>query len=198
MKSQWRYEEPRYDNPIESVPVPIVAEGQSANPKFADGRVMPILLLDTSRRPDIDNLIKLHQHLPPGDVKSQWGKYPDRDDKVLLLLQYSKPARCVLLLEFDMQTQGAAVDTIVRVQGVYLQAGRPGGAISTTTEKESAMVEVPSQTFQPDWDRLFHRAMEKYWRSQGFSKREAKQIARKHIADWRSGAQAFRMTYPDP
>lgn len=45
--------------------VPIVADAMIAGP-VAEGVGIPLVILDTSERPDLEELIRVHQHLPPG------------------------------------------------------------------------------------------------------------------------------------
>ena len=52
--------------PIARTPVPIVAEGAISSTTLGDGRLIPVLILDTSNRPDIDEFVRVHQHLPAG------------------------------------------------------------------------------------------------------------------------------------
>src|SRR6266536_2220208 len=53
--------------------VPIVADGAMAGP-VAEGANIPLVILDTSKRPDIAEAIRVHAYLPPGDVASSWGE----------------------------------------------------------------------------------------------------------------------------
>lgn len=50
--------------------VPIVADGAIAS-QVADGRMTPLVIIDTTDRPDVEELVRLHNHLSPGDVAYQ-------------------------------------------------------------------------------------------------------------------------------
>ena len=52
-------------------PVPILADAAIATEKIGNGKLIPVLILDTSERPDVAELIRIHAHLPQGDVISQ-------------------------------------------------------------------------------------------------------------------------------
>lgn len=49
--------------------VTIVADAGIAVDGIGGGRLIPLLILDTTDRPDLEELIRVHQHLTPGDVK---------------------------------------------------------------------------------------------------------------------------------
>lgn len=53
--------------------VPIVGDGAIANPDLGDGRIVPVLIVDCEGFSALEDLISLHQGLPPGDVVSMWG-----------------------------------------------------------------------------------------------------------------------------
>jgi hypothetical protein len=59
----------------EKIPVdrhlPIVADAALAGP-VADGVLVPVLIVDTSNRSDVAELIRVHKFLPSGDVMTNW------------------------------------------------------------------------------------------------------------------------------
>ncbi len=58
---------PRKAQVAQSLIVPIVGDAAMAGP-VADGRLIPVLIVDTSKRPEVAELIRVHAHLPPGDA----------------------------------------------------------------------------------------------------------------------------------
>jgi hypothetical protein len=70
------WEKITFNDPSEKVPIRVISDAFIANMKLADGRLLPVLLLDCSSRTDIEDLIKAHTHIStPGDVKTRWGKF---------------------------------------------------------------------------------------------------------------------------
>lgn len=126
--------------------------------------MIPLLILATSKRPDIADMVKAHHLLgAQGDVKSGWGR-PDTffdTGVVSLMLTFEKPSRCLVLLRFDIGKYGVLVDQIIRSQGLYIQPGRPGDRLRTTFDSPRVLAEVPSREFQPEWDRMLRKAMRK-------------------------------------
>src|ERR1700730_420478 len=52
----------------------IVADGAIAHSGVGEGRLIPLVILDTSSRPDLEEYIRVHQYAGAGDVKCQWGQ----------------------------------------------------------------------------------------------------------------------------
>ena len=60
----------------------------------ADERVTP-LILDVTERPDVEELVRVHRYLPPGDVRVQWGTLATRKESVSLILRFTRPSEVV-------------------------------------------------------------------------------------------------------
>jgi len=69
---KWQKKELPIRNKAEKEPVPIVSDASVAMQGTADGRIIPVLIIDTSLRPDIEDMIQAHKHIGAGDVKSAW------------------------------------------------------------------------------------------------------------------------------
>lgn len=171
--------------PHEIAPVPIVGDGAVATGRVLGGRLVPVLILDTSDRPDIEELIRVHRHMPPGDAASSWGRRPRRVGTVVLLLESSRPSQLKILLEFDIASQSMLVDFILRVRAVYLQSGTVDDRVAETMEHERLLIEVPDTGFEPEWEEFLRRGLSRDFRRRGLSKREARQAARRAIGEWR-------------
>jgi len=72
MKNKWQKKFIKLPNDVSQEPVSIIADGSIATVHFGDGRNIPVLIIDTAKRPDIVDLVKAQQEQPPGDVKSTW------------------------------------------------------------------------------------------------------------------------------
>jgi hypothetical protein len=171
--------------------LPIVADAAMAGP-FADGRMIPVLILDAAGRPEVEELIRVHQHLPPGDVVSAWGG-SGSDDEVVLLLEFERPIRANVNIRFSISRQGGLVDLIVRSGATYLQTGKPGDRLLNTMDSPRILVEVNALGFEPIWERLLMKQMTRVFR-QGtkLSKRQAAEAARQCIDEFRE-LGTFRM-----
>lgn len=195
--SQWNKKSISITSPLEKDPVPIVADAVVASVGVGEGRMIPLLILETSRRPDIETMLVAHKHSGLGDVISGWS-IPSRFDTshVSLVLEQTKPTHCVIVLKFNVADQGGVVDQIVQAQGVYIQCGREGDRLANTLDKEKILVEVPTRDFKSEWDRIFRKQLRKKFRREGLSRQEAKNAVDEFLKEWRQFG-ALRMK-PSP
>jgi hypothetical protein len=188
-KDKWHREAIPVRHPAEAEAVPVVADAGIATVGVSDGRMIPLLILDTSKRPDIEDMVKAHHAMDgQGEVKAQWGRPDTFFDKglVSLILTFEKPSYCLIILRLDIGKYGGLVDQIIRSQGVYIQPGRPGDRLSTTFDNPRVLAEVPSREFQPEWDRMLRKAMRKrFQREHGMGRSEAKLATERFISEWR-------------
>jgi hypothetical protein len=130
-----------------------VGDAAIAGP-IADGRLLPVLIVDTRQHQDLAELIRVHEHLPPGDVISQWASSLDNDDHILLILKFTHPMEVNALLRFSIEHQAILVESILSGGALYLQSGLPGDRLITNLDAARILVEVPDSGFRPHWERL--------------------------------------------
>ena len=193
MPSKWHWGEIRLQTSDEAQPVPIVWDGLVGVRGLGEGRLIPLLILDTTKRSDIDDMIRAHHHLGPGDATSVWMR-PSRwtEDRVGLVITTIKPTRCTIVIEFDLDTWGGTVDKIVEKQAVYIQPGRPGDRLVTTMDHGRLLVEIPTREFRQNWDHMFRKATIAKLRRRGLNRTQAKQAAAQFMETWRQ-ALSHRM-----
>lgn len=184
-----RYRDFPLHNEREKQPVPIVGDAAIASAQIADGRLIPLVIIDTSERPELNELIRIHEHLPPGDVKIQWGIRAGTTGRVALILSFVRPIETVAILEFDIVKQGILVDQILVAQIFYLQSGLPGDRYVTNPMAPKIFVEVSDTGFRDNWDRLFHKHVAKEMRTKGLSRQHAKRAANQAIREMRNFGQ---------
>ncbi|OUS15044.1 hypothetical protein A9Q97_03260 [Rhodospirillales bacterium 47_12_T64] len=162
--------------------VRILGDAGMASPTISDGVLIPWLLLDTSERPDIADFILRHQHTPPGDVVSQWGKLSRfTKNKVSLILCFKNPIELNVLIDFKLPEQGILIERILQANAVFLQAGQEGDRIRDDLNIPKVIIEVPETGFRPHWDFIYKSALVKKYRKKGVSKKEATRMASDHI-----------------
>ena len=169
-------------------PVSIVADGAIATTALGDGRLIPILILDTAERPDIEDLVRALDRLPPGDVKSHWARRKRTKGKICLVLRFERPSEVLVILEFDVFEQGILVESILTAKTVFLQPGRKGDRLSTTLDHPRIWVEVPELGFREEWDKLWLIAIATKLKSLGLKRRDAKKGASTVISEMREVA----------
>src|SRR6201981_335379 len=84
--------------------IPIVGDAAIAGPVM-EGMLVPLLILDASGRPEVDEIIRVHEPLSPGDVKYRWAEVKNKPDDVLLVLDFERPIEARVGLRFSIEKQ---------------------------------------------------------------------------------------------
>ena len=181
----------------EALPVPIIADGAIATVHWGEGRTIPVLIIDTSTRPDVENFIgSQHRTQIVGDAESMWSfnKRPRGLPRPLLLLNFTKPTQCLLIIEFEIPRQGVLVDQILWSHGLYLQPGRPGERLSATLENPRLIIEVPpNEIFRGEFESVYKKAIFRHFRREGMSRTHAKKGVDSYL---RKQRDVFRRRVP--
>jgi hypothetical protein len=181
-----------------SLVVPIVGDGALAGAAFADGRLLPVLILETSKRSDVSEVLRIHRFIPVGDAQFRWALSRDTDDGVALWMRFVRPIEVELLLQFSIERQAILVEGMLSGGGVWLQEGSPGDRLATTLEAERLAVELPDVGFRAEWDRfLLRRVTRVIAERAGLSRRKARPLAKETIENMRK-MTSFRMPPSTP
>lgn len=176
--------------------VDVVADGGIANVAFAEGRILPVLIVDKRPLPALDDYLRAHEHNPPGDVVLQWAQPTFSSKTVFLRMTVTRPTDLVFAIAFDVSKQYSLVDSIIHSRGFYLQTGMPGDRVSATMGATRIIVEVPDLGFFPQWDRILSRNLSARFRKRGLSKKEANEAVKgqmrsmRELWELRAGSQA--------
>lgn len=163
-------------------PVPIVRDGAIGHPDWGEGRLIPVLVLDTTEHAHVESLIAMHAHASPGDVTVQWGSRPLSRRTVLLHVSFSRPTLCEFVLQFNIAMQGIVVDSILHSHGLMIVAGRAGDRVVTTLDAPRIIMEIPDTGFLTTWTPIFLTALRKRFDKNGLSKKQALAAAEAHIS----------------
>jgi hypothetical protein len=156
----------------------IVADGAIAHPSVGEGRLIPLVILDTSSRPDVEEYIRVHQYVGPGDVNCQWGQVAGHDETVALILSFLRPSEVVAIVEFDLQrNHGILVEQVLAAKALYIQAGREGDRLKYDVNRPKVILEVPELGFRPYWDKIHFRHVSAKMRARGLNRTDAKRAA---------------------
>jgi hypothetical protein len=172
--------------------VPIVGDAAIATVGVGHGRLIPLIIIDTTTRPDLAEVVEAQAHLPVGDVVVQWGVLPKRHDHIVLLLKFQRPTERAAVIEFDIAKQGILVEHILVSNGLYIQAGKTGDRLKHDLNRPKMLIEVPDTGIRSQWDKLYFDAVVKRARKDGLGRRDAKEVARAVIGQIRELAK-FRM-----
>jgi hypothetical protein len=186
-----RRAKPRTVNVPAAELVPIVSDAAIAG-AIAEGANVPLLIFDADARPDLAEVVRVHEHLPPGDVEISWGVTDGDPDRVLLLLDFVRPITTRAAFAFSIERQGIVVDATLNAQAIYLQPGRPGDRLLDDPDRPKLLVQVPDGGFQAMWDGLFVEQTAAAFRRSGMDKAVAAAAARGFVEEIRQ-ISGFRM-----
>lgn len=177
----------------EAKAVPIAGNAAIATIGTGHGRLIPLVILDTTERPDLAEVIRVQRHLLEGDVVVQWGQLPKRLSHIALLLRFTRPAAGVAIIEFDIAEQGILVEHTIVSQALYIQAGKTGDRLIYDLNLPKMLIEVPDTGFRPYWDKLYRDAViARIVAERGMKPKAAKAAAGSYIDKIREVAQ-FRI-----
>src|SRR5687767_14346694 len=78
----------------------IVGDAGIADGNVAEGRLIPLVILDSEGNPELKELVRAHAGSRAGDVNCQWGEINHHSDRVALMLHFTKPVELKIGLEF--------------------------------------------------------------------------------------------------
>lgn len=158
--------------------VPILSDGAIAKSDLADGRTIPVLVLDCAKHKELLNLIYLHENTPPGDVTCTWGA---NKKFVFLLMSFFRPSIVEVGVKFDIEKQWGLADGIVQSQGVYLQPSESGNKVVQGLSNPKLLIEVSPKSKLPDWDKRLETAIYQKMKREGLPRKMATKAAKESI-----------------
>jgi hypothetical protein len=174
--------------------VPVAGDAGIAGPS-AEGLMVPLVILDTSERPDIDEIIRVHSHISPGDIESTWTSIAGYPDDVVLVLDFIRPIAARVAIRFSIEKQAIIIDMALRAKALYIQAGRHGDRLIHDPDRPKIIVELQEGEFNKEWEAIFLHQMTNYFsRKQRLSKREAYPLACLMLEELRK-LTSFRMPH---
>jgi len=173
------------EHELETRPAKIVSE--PARVYMRNGKLIPLVVIDTIERPDIDSLFASYTPETVGDVAIQWGR---RDGApkgtVTLYIQFIAPVKQLLILDFEIVRQGQVVDGILRTRELYLQGVRSGDT-DTQVQSSKVRVVVPDTRFDAIWEELLIDELAQRSKALGATDQHARFLAQESIRRWRTG-----------
>jgi hypothetical protein len=167
-----------FSRPEWAIPVPIVGDAAISARGVHGGRLIPLLLLDTSARPDLAEFIRNHRSLGAGDVDFYWGRRDNHEGTIALFLEFIRPLEFVAILEFEIVRQGILVEQALSGQGIYLAISEgPNDRLSDNIDRPKVILDLPDTGVRLQWDEIFLKHLTRHLREQGLARRDAKTAA---------------------
>lgn len=159
MKIMWKPKSVKADDVIATV----VNTAALSVAGVANGRTIPVIILQPDEENKIDAVINAHSGISEGNCVSQWGCTNDRNT-ILLHLEFTEPIAVKIIIPFEIIRNGATIDQIIHTQCLYLMTGNPEMKLSQNLRKERILLEVPSREFTDEWRKLYKKKYCKHLR----------------------------------
>ncbi len=154
--------------------VPIVRDLAIAEGGTAEGRVIPVLVLDCRKHPELQHHLRLHESVPVGDHNCTWGA---NKKFVFLLFEFLRPTKLKIGIKFEIEKEFSLADGIVQARGVYLQSNESEDKVLGGLLAPRILVEVPPGTVLNDWDKRLLTALTKRMKREGLDRKQARDAA---------------------
>jgi len=188
----WKRKEKQASLSDRNAIVPIVSDAAVATGAVGDGRLVPLVILDTTNRPDLIDLFKAHDKMPPGDADTTWVSIGGFEDHLGLWFRFKKPFEVDAVLNFELSEHGLTVDMTMNARAVYLQVGKPGDRFYKAMEAPRIIVEIGACMATQEWEKIWLRAIRNRLRKEGTKRHEAKRLAPEYMAHVRSKMSQFK------
>lgn len=188
MKNKWK---PRVDNKGD-ICAKVVNTAALSISGIANGRTIPVVILQSDPDQKIDTAINGHIGIPTGNCLSQWGRTWN-GEKILLHLELSSPVAISILIPFDIIGNGPTIDQIIHTQCLYLMTGAPGTKLSENLDKARILLEIPSREFASEWQKMYKKRYCKHLRKTYHISRKASESVFEKIQEEFSSVKNLRV-----
>lgn len=159
--------------------LPIIRDGAVFQNTGAEKKILPVLRLDCSHRPDIEEMIAYHvHHSDGGDVSTTWALLNYPDSHVALSLDFIRPYQTTAMIPFHIREQLILVESILYSKKFCIEAGTPGDTSPMVVDdRPRIIVHVPETGFSKEWIRLRNKELFNFYRSQKMNRYRAREAA---------------------
>jgi hypothetical protein len=172
--------------------VSVVGDGAISTGRVGEGRMIPLVIVDATNRPDLVEVVRLNKEGLQGDVTLNWATLNDAFDEVGLVCRFVRPVEAECVIVFNVDKQGILVEQALAHRGLYFQPGAPGDRLKNTWDTPRIIMEIPDMEFRQAWYKIYFKSVVKQLRAKGFDRAEAKRGAESVIKQLRDLGN-FRM-----
>ena len=150
----------------------IVSDASITSLHIANGKNIPLIIVNTIAYPQIERAIIAHTSVQNGHISTIWGK---STDERFITLQFTlvDPVPIQFFVAFNIEKQGGLVDLIIHSQLLYIQPGKTKDRLLNSMDSPRLMIEVPSSHFLSEWQLIFQHVMTKHFRGMGLNKKRS-------------------------
>lgn len=129
-------------------------EGLFASRDYADGRLIPSIVISSKEDDYIKEIIKLHSNISMGDVEVQWGGTLSslfNADRWILNIRFYKPIDYNFSIVFSLKNHYSIIDAIFQSKGLRIAYGHKGEKVSQVSDH--IIIEIPDTGISPKWEK---------------------------------------------
>lgn len=161
-------------------------EGLFANRDYADGRLIPSIVISSKEDDYVKEIIKLHSTVSLGDIIVQWGGTFSslfKTDKWILNLNFSKPVNYNFCIIFSLKDHYSIIDAIFQSRGLRISYGHKGEKVSQVDNH--IIIEVPDTGIGTKWEKTLTKIIKDKIRNYQIPKKELNRATKEQIKKMR-------------
>ena len=147
-------------------------EGLFASRDYADGRLIPSIVISSKEDDYIKEIIKLHSNISMGDVEVQWGGTLSslfNADRWILNIRFYKP----------LKNHYSIIDAIFQSKGLRIAYGHKGEKVSQVSDH--IIIEIPDTGISPKWEKTLSRIIKNKMRRLKIPRKELGKATQEQI-----------------
>lgn len=163
--------------------VSIVSDSIIMQRNFADGKSIPLIIIDTEDKKEIERSIELHSGVKEGEVQFTWGRTPDFK-YILLYVESISPVEIKYMIAFELYKHCALLDIVLKSHLLYVQAGKKGDKLRDDLNKPKLLFAIPQSSYEVEITRLSQKAKMKRFRDLNVERKDLKDVVKKFNEEW--------------
>lgn len=163
-------------------------EGLIANRDYANGRLIPAIVISSEEDEYIKEVIKLHSTMPLGDIVIQWGgtiRSLFSADKWMLYLTFLTPTSYTCCIVFSLKEHYSVIDAILQSRGLRISFGYKGDKVSQLDINNNITIEVPYTGIDSKWEKTLIQIVKSKMRKHKVQKKELNKRTKEYIKQMR-------------
>ena len=154
-------------------------EGLFANRNYADGRLIPSIVISSEEDDYIKEIIKLHSNTSMGDVKVQWGGTLFNSDRWILNIRFYKPIDYNFSIAFSLKNHYSIIDAIFQSRGLRIAYGHKGEKVSQVSNH--IIIEIPDTGIDSKWEKTLVKIVKSKMRKLKIPRKELNKVTLEQI-----------------
>lgn len=164
--------------------VSIVSDAVIMQRNLADGKAIPLIIIDTTQHYEIEKSIELHSGIDSGEVQLTWGKTKD-SKYVFLQVEAIRPVEIKYMIAFEPYKHSGLIEILLNSHLLYIQAGKDGDRLSNNFDKPKLLVEIPTSSFETELKSILHQAKVAQFKELNVKKEDLEEVVKNFDTQWR-------------